>query len=125
VKHGVYKDFVKVISWHVNKYILVKMVKFKHKMAKFISPLIKTLLVKRNRLMRKGKIEQAKAIAEKIGCLMSPRRSELLRNTSAQDTRDLWAAVNNFKSTSYSNLSELGHPFNDCNAINKFFADIV
>jgi len=56
---------------------------------------------------------------------MSRRRSELLRNTSAQDTRDLWAAVNNFKSTGYSNLSELGHPFNDCDAINKFFADIA
>jgi len=35
------------------------------------------------------------------------------------------AAVNNFTSTGYSNLSELGHPFNDCDAINKFFADIA
>ena len=28
-----------------------------------------------------------------------------MRNTSTQDTRNLWVAVNNFKSTGYSNLS--------------------
>jgi len=27
--------------------------------------------------------------------------------------------------TGYSNHSELGHPFNDCKAINKLFADIA
>jgi len=56
---------------------------------------------------------------------MSRRRSELLRNTSAQDTRDLWVAVNNFKSTGYSKVSELHHPLNDCDAINKFFAFVT
>ena len=40
-------------------------------------------------------------------------------------TLTIGAAVNNFTSTGYSNLSKLDHPFNDCNAINKFFADIA
>jgi len=43
------------------------MVKIKYKVAKFITPLFKTLLVKRNRLIRKGKIERANALVEKIG----------------------------------------------------------
>ena len=40
-------------------------------------------------------------------------------------SRDLWAAVNNFRSTGSNNLSVLGHPFNDCDAINKSFVDIA
>jgi len=56
---------------------------------------------------------------------MSRLRSEILQETSARDTRDLWAAVNNFTSTGSNNLSVLGHPFNDCDAINKSFVDIA
>ena len=101
------------------------MVKIKHKTHKFITPLIKVLLVKRKRLFRKGKIQQANILAKKIGRLMSRLRSEFLQETSARDTRDLWAAVNNFRSTGSNNLSVLGHPFNDCDAINKSFVDIA
>jgi len=75
--------------------------------------------------MRKGKIERANALADKIGRLMSQQRSEILQQTNANDTRDLWAAVNNFRSKGHNNLYELGHPFNDCDAINKLFADVA
>ena len=60
------------------------MVKIKHKTHKFITPLIKVLLVKRNRLLRKIKIQQANILAEKIGRLMSRLRSEFLQETGAQ-----------------------------------------
>jgi len=70
---SLYSDFVKVINWHVNKCILVKMVKIKHKTHKFIAQLIKVLLVKRSRLLRKGKIQQANILAEKFGRLRSTK----------------------------------------------------
>ena len=64
---------MKVVNWHVNKCILVKMVKIKHKTHKFIAQLIKVLLVKRSRLLRKGKIQQANILAEKFGRLRSTK----------------------------------------------------
>ena len=67
-------DFVKVISWHVNKYIPVNVVIVRHKTAKLIAPLVKTLLDKCNRLMRNGKVdEHANALAENFGRLVSRR----------------------------------------------------
>jgi len=35
------------------------------------------------------------------------------------------ASVNNFRSARSNNLSVIGHPFNDCDAINKSFVDIA
>jgi len=122
---ALYDDFVKVVTWHVDRYIPMKTVKVKSRMAKFITPLIKTLLLKRNRLMRRGKIQCANQLAEKIGRLISQRRSEFMQSENRQDIRSLWSTVNSYRNASTQSIADLGHPFDCVETINQHFVDIA
>ncbi len=66
---SLYDDLIKVLVWFINSYIPVKYVCMSQKCPKFITPLIQNLLRRRNRLMRKGKVEQAGEISVKVGRL--------------------------------------------------------
>ena len=71
----------------------------------FVTPLIKSLLRRRNRLARRGQIQMADSLSRKIGGLISQRRANLLANVSAQDTRKLWSAVTKNRNESTTLLS--------------------
>jgi len=87
----------------------------------FVTPLIKSLLRRRNRLARRGQIQMADSLSRKIGGLISERRANLLAKVSAQDTRKLWAAVNKNR-----NKNERADDFSfDVNGCNKQFTRIA
>ena len=58
-----------------------------------VTPLIKVLLNKRNRLCRRGKIEAANNVACKIDDIIVSIRSRRLINAAYGSTKDLWAQV--------------------------------
>jgi len=63
----------------------------------FVTPFIKHLLVKRRRLRRCGRINEANAIATKINELIVAHHSKRLASLSETTTKELWASVKNKK----------------------------
>ena len=60
----------------------------------FITPAIKAKLRRKNRLMRRGKIEEASALADRIRKdILHRSRSRLIKLEGKADVRDVWAAV--------------------------------
>ena len=60
----------------------------------FITPAIKAKLRRKNRLMRRGKIEEASALADRIRKdILHRSRSRLSKLEGKADVRDVWAAV--------------------------------
>ena len=60
----------------------------------YITAEIKSMLRHKNRLMRKGRIEKASALADRIGKLITKRsKSRLTKITGRADVKDMWAAV--------------------------------
>lgn len=58
-----------------------------------ITPLVKSLLRRRNKLRRKGRIEAANELSTKIGKLIADFRATQLQRLNSTDIRRLWATV--------------------------------
>ena len=88
----------------------------------YLSPSIKADLKKKNKLMRKEKIEEAGALAKRIGVEIARRNANTLRhignNTSS---RDLWTAVNKIKNRTKNEQTVVGI---NAEILNKYYADI-
>jgi len=63
----------------------------------YITSLVKSLLRQRNRLRRRGNLDRANHLAQKINALISQTRSACLSRLSNAATKELWAAVNKTK----------------------------
>ena len=93
-----------------------------------ITPLVKSLLRRRNKLCRKGKTDDANQLSTKIGKLIADFRATQLQRLSHCDTRCLWATVKPSlgKSNKPVSLAEMyGDGFANLDKINQFFADIA
>jgi hypothetical protein len=122
--NSAYESFLKILWWHINKFIPLKTVTICDGCPEHITPVIKSLLRKRNRLRRHGKVEDADSLTVKIGKMIAENRSASLVRVESRDTKKLWSAVKptlgcKFKST-----------FNDClfdnlDSVNKHFADVA
>lgn len=64
----------------------------KYIIPEYIIPLIKSLLRKRNKLMRKGKVTDAHSFSIKIGKLVTETRSNQLPNVNHEDVKS-WSSV--------------------------------
>lgn len=61
----------------------------------FVTPIIKALLRRKNRLMRKGRIEEASALSERVRTLITHRSSKWLRNVDIRkNPKEVWNKVN-------------------------------
>ena len=90
-----YQAFLDVAKWHINQYIPVRKVTVTSRTPSYITPLIKSLLRKRNKLVRRGKIEEANKLSSKIGKLITEFRSRCLAAVDASSSTQLWKMVNN------------------------------
>jgi len=59
----------------------------------FITPVLKTMLRRKIRLMRAGRIENADALAHRIRRIIERRNSVLFRHTAKADATDMWRKV--------------------------------
>ena len=86
----------------------------------FITPLIKHLLRKRNKLRRKGKISQANTLAVKINSLIMRSRSLSLSKLPEATSKQRWAAVKPSLSSKNSNSNLVDRVLTDVDAVNDF-----
>ena len=60
----------------------------------YVTPAVKAMLRRKNRLMRCGRVEEASAIAKRVRCVITRRSSVLLRNNDTRrNVRETWAKV--------------------------------
>jgi len=91
----------------------------------YITPLVRSLLCKRNKLMHRGKSQAAGELSTKIGHLVAKHGEDELSNTGHKDTKKLWSKVQpalgiHRRATTLG--SKYGSQFDDLDAINAHFA---
>jgi len=90
----------------------------------YMTPLIKQLLRKRNKLRRNGKISQANTFAAKINALIlqSKRRGQI--TFSEASPKQLWAAVKSSIGSTRGSNSITDQLLNNVDAVSDYFAGI-
>jgi len=114
----VYVQFVDTVMSIVKQSVPIKNVTLGPRDPDYVTPLVKSLLRQRNRLRRKGRIERANDIAQKINLLISQNRSQRFEKLSNATSKQLWDAVNKTRNPKLSTGSLLLH---DLDAVNDFF----
>jgi hypothetical protein len=90
----------------------------------YVTPLVKNLLNKRNRLRRRGNVEAANSLAERINQLITESRSKQFVGLANSNTKELWAAVKG-KKCKTSDVNKYKNIFTSPDLINQFFATIA
>ena len=88
----------------------------------YITPTIKILLRKRNKLRRTDKVEAADHLAVQINRLISQERSRALSSASNRDTSQLWKLL---KSTGNWESKKASDIDLDPDIISDYFAEIA
>ena len=121
----VYSTFIQACHDAIQNCIPIRSVTMGKKDPHFFSPLVKTLVRKRNRLLRKAKLEQADVLRVKIGELISDNKRKLIDKANDGDVRALWRAVKQSSSSRDSkNVIFADTVLNDADQLNNFFANI-
>ena len=60
-----YSMFLEIVKWHINEYIPEKHISLEQKPPVYITPLVKILLRRRNKIMRQGRMDEAHSLTEK------------------------------------------------------------
>ena len=115
-----YSEFLTVIKETVQCCVPCKTVSIGTKEAYYITPVVKSLLKKRNGLRRQGRLEEADAIAIKINNLISEQQRKRLINSNKCNSKEMWKSV---KSCSQSSTDQTSSNI-DAEKANNFFAQI-
>lgn len=118
-----YSLFLRIVQMSISQCIPVKTVTIRNYDPYYITPLVKCLLVKRNRLRRRGKLDEANILASKINSVIAEERKQHLTSLTLANSKELWNAVKSCsgKDTPTANNSPL---LTDPNTVNSFFATI-
>ena len=88
-----FNDFYKIINWHVNRYIPRRTVTMKPRDPGYITPRLKLLLRKRNKMYRLGHTAAGDQLATKINKIISENRKRQLCSANRSDNAKLWAML--------------------------------
>ena len=119
----VYDVFLSDVHNLIDKCVPVKYVTVGPRDPSHVTPLIKSMLVKRNRLRKKGRLEEANRLAEKINIRIQDIRSRQYNNLAQASPKELWAAVKNTNGC----VTQAPLPFDifhDIESVNNFFASV-
>ena len=118
----VYCDFVNIVHNILDLSVPVKMVSIGLKDPEYVTPLVKSLLRKRNRMRRRGHFERAEALAHRINALITEKRSNALDKLVDCNAKELWKAVNKTKNKKVTNCSN--DILRDPETVNEYFAEV-
>jgi len=124
----VYSTFVDRIKSLIATYIPMKRITVTNNTPSYITPLVRSLLRRRNKLMRRGKVSDATELSGKIGQIIIKHRQDELSNISHKDTKKLWSKVRPVISgcTRPTALGDkYGSQFADLDAINAHFVSVA
>jgi hypothetical protein len=121
-----YQAFLDIVKWHITEYIPMRTVTITPRTPSYITPLVKSLLRKRNKLMRRGKLSEANILSSKIGKLITEFRAKCLANVDSSSSASLWKMVNNArgKRSSAGTIKIAGQPI-DVDELNRHFAAVA
>ena len=119
---NIYNDFINIIKWHINSIVPVRKISMRERDPSYITPRIKILLRKRNKLRRAGKIEEADYIAVKVNPLIAHNRSTALAGSSNADAKQLCGLLKR-TGTLGANKQTVFNIYP--NQINDYFANIA
>lgn len=94
-----YESFLTITKTLIGFHIPQHTVTISDNTPKYITPLIKSLLRKRNKLTRKGKIMDADCLSQKIGKLITETRANQLSYVNHKDVKRLWSSVRSSSSS--------------------------
>ncbi|MFZ2539525.1 MAG: reverse transcriptase family protein, partial [Oscillospiraceae bacterium] len=86
-------NFYQIANRLLDDFYPKKRITVTNKDPKFMSGEIKSMLRKKNKLMRKGKTEEADDLATKIGKLIAKHNSNCLKNVETNNSKVLWSQV--------------------------------
>jgi len=122
----VYTRFVETCQALISTHIPERKVTLGPKDPHFVSPLVKSLLRKRNRLMRKGKISAAESLRQKIDKLIRENRQKLMERANDGDVKALWQAVKISSAGRKQNFFSADNPtLLDVEKLNEYFTQIA
>jgi Reverse transcriptase (RNA-dependent DNA polymerase) len=116
---SLYNEFMLCLFAIIDTSIPMKTVSIGPKDPEFITPLVKSLLMKRNKLRRRGELEKANDLATKINTMITENRTVRLKNMEDCSIKDLWSAVKQ-KNGKHSTIKGVG----DADAANIYFSKI-
>ena len=87
---AIYNDFVRTVLYHLDVILPVRTISMHISENSYITPTIKILLRKLNKLRRSDKVEAADHLAVRINRLISQQRCRVLSSVSNRDTSQLW-----------------------------------
>ena len=118
-----YSVFLDIVKTCISHCIPVKTVTIRNSDPYYITPLVKCLLVKRNKLRRRGKLDEANLLATKINCLISDARRQHFTTLTLSNSKELWNAVKT--SSGKGNSTSDNNPLlTDPDSVNSFFAKV-
>ena len=116
-------DCVRLVKWHINCSIPARNVSMHERDPPYVTPRIKLLLRKRNKLRRCGRCEDADNIDRKINALIARNRSQVLSGASITDTKKIGIFIKNT-----GNWGEWKDKFGcdvDAERLNEYFAGVA
>src|SRR5580693_7819654 len=117
----IYSEFLDRIKYFMNECIPTKIVTMGPRDPKYITPVVKSLLKKRTKLRRKGRIDEANVLAQQINSMIVEIRKSNLKNLDNASVKELWSAVNSASKPGTNTVSSsLGSP----DSVNLHFAQI-
>ena len=115
-------NFYNVTLGLLDQFYLEKMITIRSRDPEYITPFIKSLLRKKNKLMRAGHVEKAGAIARRVGKeIVKYNRTRLQKFNGRVDAKDMWAAVRQLTGRRQQPVTADGI---DADCLNKHYADI-
>ena len=124
-----YDIFVQIIKGLITKCIPFKKVTVRDSDPWFVTPLVKSLLRKRNYLYHRGRTAQADTLSQKIGRIVAEVRSDKFSNIDSKDSNKLWQMIkSNTNYNSRCKIDALGIKTNDVveiGHINAFFTNVA
>ena len=90
----------------------------------YITPFIKSLLKQRNRLRRRGRLEEADELATKINEKITELQQNRFCKLTTASPAELWKSVKNSRCPKNTEPSHADALLSDVNAVNKYFAKI-
>ena len=122
-----YNNLVRIIKELIKKCIPFKTVTVRDTDPWFVTPLVKSLLRRRNYLYHHGRINKADALSLKIGRIIDEVRSNKFSNVDVKDSKQLWHMIkNNTNYNSKCKIQDLGISIDgQIDDINAFFTNVA
>ena len=121
-----YSSFTKCLTYYLDRFFPIKHITLTSRDPPFVTPNIKAMLRLRNRLMHKGRIEEASVITKKINHSISTFNiSRFKTNNIREYPKNVWKKVNAFLGRGKSiDDSSIGDPTLTVKDFNNYYVNL-